>query len=214
MTSNFRDIEDLITSEMNNKEKQEIQDNSHENNQENENNSNLNQITSQQIPGPVPTNSSNTPELEKSNNQIENNSIPENNNQDPAWYIQVYEDKINNLKNDLNIKNNENNLLKTDNINLHNQLKLQKQSFEEYRKNNEKNEKSKKESEKSFISKNKSIIIAIVVVVVVVLIISLVFICKRIFKSRSLNNYDTEDSESEPEKSPEINTPIRSNLPN
>lgn len=209
MTSNFRDIEDLITSEMNNKEKQEIQDNSHENNQEN--NSNSNQITSQT--SPVATQQP-VPEPEKLDNQIENNSNTENNNQDPAWYIQFYEDKINNLKNDLNIKNNENNLLKTDNINLHNQLKLQKQSFEEYRKNNEKNEKSKKESEKSFISKNKSIIIAIVVVVVVVLIISLVFICKRIFKSRSLNNYDTEDSESEPEKSPEINTPIRSNLPN
>lgn len=205
MTSNFRDIEDLITSEMNNKEKQEIQDNSHENN------SNSNQITSQT--SPVATQQP-VPEPEKLDNQIENNSNTENNNQDPAWYIQFYEDKINNLKNDLNIKNNENNLLKTDNINLHNQLKLQKQSFEEYRKNNEKNEKSKKESEKSFISKNKSIIIAIVVVVVVVLIISLVFICKRIFKSRSLNNYDTEDSESEPEKSPEINTPIRSNLPN
>ena len=109
MTSNYHNLEDLITSEMKNKEKQEIQDEAHENSHEEENNSNSNQVTPQQFSEPAP-------EPEKLDNQIENNSNPEN-NQDPAWYIQVYEDKINNLKN-------ENNLLKSDNVNLHNQLKL------------------------------------------------------------------------------------------
>ena len=132
MSSNFNNLEQLITDEMNNQNSNENNDN--DNNENNDNNNQFNQNNS--------INNQNKNSSPLINNQLNNDEDSEN-EKDSSWYVQVYEDKIKKLKTELNYKNKENQSLKNDNENLINQLKLQKQSFDEYRKNLEKAKKEK-----------------------------------------------------------------------